>query len=601
MRSTRRTALLLLLAVILPAALHAQESRIHYTVSLIDPGDDEFVVTAELYDIRPDTLRFFFPAWAPGAYQMANFGAFAHDLRAHGADGTDVTVKRAGTNQYLVIAPPSPLTISYTMDDVGSALPAFFWPGLSSINAGSDFAFANGPALFGYPDGFTEIPCTVTYIPPDDWKVAVPLEEIDTRGSTRTFRAGSYDDLADAPMVMGDFQELTFDVKGIPHTIILTAPIGPEQAEWLTTMIEISVTTISDFFGEIPYERYHFQFFVEGSSLDMNGFLGALEHANSSTYVIPSRPMKALGGWLMSIVMHEYWHLWSPKRFHVRTLGPFDYQHPPATTSLWFHEGLTDYYAHNLMMRNGLASTDWYFRHIIGLLRLLYHDDLASVGTVSSTMAQEGFSHFVYERGAMLSFLIDAEIRVQTDNARSLDDAMRHFNTVYGDHHGGKEFGDEDIIPIIEEATGARLAEFYRRHIVGSEPPAIDYLMFAIGMTGTLSPHIGATFIPVDEGWEVYDLQSHGVVPASGLVAQDTIVALIADDGTVTKIPTLKSVDRLVDLLKEWDGREATIRFIRNGMEMERSLFMHYRISDIKPNPKASEKALAIRRDLFGF
>lgn len=55
------------------------------------------------------------------------------------------------------------------------------------------------------------------------------------------------------------------------------------------------------------------------------------------------------------------------------------------------------------------------------------------------------------------------------------------------------------------------------------------------------------------------------------------------------------------DLLKEWDGRAATIRFIRNGMEMERSLFMQYRIGNIKPDPKASEKALAIRRDLFGF
>lgn len=46
MRSTRTA--LLLLALLAPLALHAQESRVHYTVSIPDPGDDEFAVTAEL-------------------------------------------------------------------------------------------------------------------------------------------------------------------------------------------------------------------------------------------------------------------------------------------------------------------------------------------------------------------------------------------------------------------------------------------------------------------------------------------------------------------------------------------------------------------------
>ena len=67
---------------------------------------------------------------------------------------------------------------------------------------------------------------------------------------------------------------------------------------------------------------------------------GALEHYNSSTYLMPYFAQGAVVDMLEPVIAHEYWHLWSPKRIHVDKLGPFNYQEGPRTTSLWFHEGL---------------------------------------------------------------------------------------------------------------------------------------------------------------------------------------------------------------------------------------------------------------------
>ncbi len=48
--------------------------------------------------------------------------------------------------------------------------------------------------------------------------------------------------------------------------------------------------------------------------------------------------------WL-TFVTHEYVHAFNVKRLRPVALGPFDYENPPSTPSLWIAEGLTTYYA----------------------------------------------------------------------------------------------------------------------------------------------------------------------------------------------------------------------------------------------------------------
>ena len=526
MRSTHPA--LLLLALLAPLALHAQESRVHYTVSIPDPATETFAVTAALHGITPDTLRFLFPVWAPGMYDVIDFGGKVSDMTARDDDGSAVEIVRVASSFYQVVDPPAELLLSYTVDDYdgwgGGA-----WFGRSDIDAASRFAFANGPALFGYCEGYTRTPHTVSYIPPPGWDLAVALDEEAERDGARTFNAAGYDELIDAPVQMGAFRSWSFMVEGVPHTITLTTdkPIDETQSGELVAMTKRVVEIMSGFFGEIPSDRYLFQFF-DLSQPAATSNIGALEHANSSTYLLP------FDYGIISTAAHEYWHLWSPKRIHVAALGPFDYRTPPATASLWFHEGGTEYYSHVLLARNGIiAPAELLFSLNRGLAELDDTRDIVPITQFSRELAQNRSltSYRIYSEGSAIALLLDAEIRAQTGNTRSLDDAMRHFNREYGDHHGGKTFSDDDIIPIIEEATGAELTSFNARYIDGTQRPPIERLLESIGLRLSLLPDIGNTLIMVDNGWKVRNSAGDGMIAASGLRLRDTIIAFIPDGG----------------------------------------------------------------------
>ena len=602
-----RFGMLLLLVVVTSLGAAAKEASIDYTVSIPDPKAELFSVIASLHNVTPDTLRFFFPVWAPGAYDVVNFGAFIRDLSARDAEGRALTVRRVDTGEYVIVDPPKHLTISYMVDDI-EALDNSPWFGLSDIEDSTRIAFANGPALFGYPEGFKEIPYTVTYVPPIGWDLAVALPLAEVRNNAHpgglTFTARSYDELVDAPVQMGAFQSWTFEVNGIPHTITVTAPnpISDETGEELVAMTRQAIEIFSDFFGEMPYERYLFQFYFVRPVSFAQGF-GALEHAGSSTYQMPYSGEETMVDEMMPVVAHEYWHLWSPKRFHVAALGPFDYRKPPATASLWFHEGLTEYYAHLLMARHGMITPTAFLGDFAGRLGTLNDTSQREpITELSRTLPYReiGDIYALYVKGPVLGFLLDIVIRAQTENERSLDDAMRHFNKEYGDHRGAKEFTDDDIIPIIEEATGAKVADFYARYIDGVERPPIERLLSAAGLTPLFGPDLGALLRATSGGWEVRYLNQSGIVGSSGLRMRDTIVAFLPHGGDPVTATGIPSATKLTTLLNDWAGTAVTIRFKRAGEMMETPLVMRWQIESLTPDPNASELAREIRESMMG-
>src|SRR5207249_4825095 len=82
---------------------------------------------------------------------------------------------------------------------------------------------------------------------------------------------------------------------------------------------------------------------------------GALEHANSSAYLLVNAGWGMFRQFGFDILSHEFFHLWNVKRIHSSLLGPFDYAKRVMTTSLWLSEGITDYYAHTILTRWKIA------------------------------------------------------------------------------------------------------------------------------------------------------------------------------------------------------------------------------------------------------
>ena len=123
-------------------------------------------------------------------------------------------------------------------------------------------------------------------------------------------------------------------------------PVRAVEQRPVGQQIEEMVKEVRRSGASLPFKRYVFlNVFRQGG--------GGLEHANSTLLTSSPKSTEPTKGWL-SFVAHEYFHAFNVKRIRPVELGPFDYEHPPRTTSLWFSEGGTTYYGNLMLARAGL-------------------------------------------------------------------------------------------------------------------------------------------------------------------------------------------------------------------------------------------------------
>ena len=83
----------------------------------------------------------------------------------------------------------------------------------------------------------------------------------------------------------------------------------------------------------------------------------------------PSTSSQASYQGFLSLVSHEFFHLWNVKRIRPDALGPFDYDKENHTKLLWVAEGVTDYYAEISLRRAGLISDRDFLTAAAGLFQ----------------------------------------------------------------------------------------------------------------------------------------------------------------------------------------------------------------------------------------
>ena len=274
-----------------------------------------------------------------------------------------------------------------------------------------------------------------------------------------TYVAPDYDALVDSPIVAGSPSVYEFSVRGRPHYLVNLRERGvwngPQAAADLATTVE----AIARFWGDVPFERFYF-LNVIGSAA--NG----LEHRNSTLLNIPLDATKSRGGYLewLSLASHEYFHAWNVKRLRPAELGPFDYENEVYTRSLWFVEGVTDYYADLFLVRAGVVSREEYLDALSALVRSLQttpgrleqsvegasYDAWIKYYRADENTPNSAISYYV--KGAVIGFLLDANIRRLTDGAKSLDDVMRLMRSRFS---GEKGFSREDVRAVVAEVVGA--------------------------------------------------------------------------------------------------------------------------------------------------
>lgn len=530
-RMNRLSFVVLLLACCAPPASAQTHEPVRYTLSFPAPATHYVEVEATYPTGGRPKVDLMMAVWTPGSYLVREYARHVENVAAS-ADGRTVPIVQASKNHWSAeTGGAREIQVTYRVYGREMSVRTNW------IEEG--FALLNGAATFvTLSDGMAR-PHHVDVRLPSTWRTAV--SGLPEGGRPYSFVAENFDALVDSPIVAGNSSVHGFTVAGKQHFLVNT----PDSPLWDTARAVADVQKIVEqylrMWGELPYEKYVFLNMLTESG-------GGLEHRNS-TVLMTSRwtteTRRRYQSWL-SLVSHEYGHLWNVKRLRPAELGPFDYGRENYTRSLWIAEGVTDYYADLVVRRAGLIGDRDYLNELSNLIESLQTTPGRLVTSVESSSFNAWIRYYrpdenspnvsvsYYTKGAVIGFVLDARIRRLTAGRRSLDDVMRAAYERYGAARG---FTPAELRQVVNDVAGADLGEWMRRALETTEE--IDYTealdWFGLSFTTGRASEGGtsATFswqglrLRNDDGRVIVtQVQRDSPAYESGINVDDEIVAL---------------------------------------------------------------------------
>src|SRR5829696_2123795 len=496
----RRVVCAAALLIVLPFIVAAQTPPVDISFTVAMPRPHTHLLEVDVAIKRsasgPQEERLVMPVWTPGSYMVREFARHVQDFAATDAANQTLKWEKTNKNTWRIVtngAREWHARYRVYANELSVRTSEF----------NSSHAFWNNANILMYLEGFLKNPSTVRVLAPDVWKVATGLPAL--LGQKNTFRAENLDVLYDSPFEVSNFKTLIFNVKGIPHRIVIDGEgnYDPERMRRdVQKIVEMQVELMG---GEIPYRDYTFILHLRANAG------GGLEHVNStalgyprfgfkivtgdratsaspSTTVTPERDYRGF----LSLVSHEFFHLWNVKRIRPDALGPFDYTQENYTNLLWVAEGITDYYADVMLRRAGLITESEFLNATARSIQNLQNTPGRLVQSVEESSFDTWIKYYrqdensinsqisYYDKGAILGLLLDLEIRGRTRGAKSLDDVLRYLYTEF--FKKNRNYTPMDFQKACELMAGSSLEDFFSRFVRGKEELNYNAALEAAGL-----------------------------------------------------------------------------------------------------------------------
>ena len=426
---------------------------------------------------------------------LREFAKHLQNLRAE-QDGKAVAALQLDKHCWqLVCKAGSPLVLEYEVYAADSSV--------RSALLDHSRAFFNGTGLFLRALGHEHLEHTVELLQPQacpNWRVAtaLPAENLAADGFG-TYRASSYDQLADCPVEMGTFWEGRFNAGQIEHRMVVSGAAPTfDGARLLADSARICETVIRFWHAEgaPPHSDYLFLLNV------VDDGYGGLEHRNSTALIAARRDLPRVTGaglhaWkpgdgyttLLGLISHEYFHTWNVKRLRPAEFERYDYAAENYTELLWFFEGFTSYYDDLLLVRAELLDAPGYLK----LLSKTLNQVLQTPGRLVQTVAQASFDAWTkfyrqdentpnatvsyYTKGALVALCFDLTLR--SEGAGNLDQVMRHL----WQQHGDGPIGESDVLAALHLVGGRSFAGELQRWVHSTDELPVAQLLALHGVT----------------------------------------------------------------------------------------------------------------------
>ncbi|HEY9828524.1 MAG TPA: M61 family metallopeptidase [Stenomitos sp.] len=501
--------------------------RFEYEVSLPRPEAHLFEVTFVIGGWSEPSLDLKFPVWTPGSYLVREYARHLQGFSAQTPEGQELEWHKVGKNHWQVKTPGiEGIKIQYRI--FANELT------VRTNHLDATHGYFNPAAMFFRIPGYEHCAIAITITPPHpEWKVSTPLPPVGNL--PHTYKAANFDELVDSPFEIGTHAIYEFEALGKPHQFAVWGQ-GNLNMQRILKDTQRIVETEAALFGGLPYERYLFLLHLVANSY------GGLEHKAACSLIYSRFGFSNEDSYqkFMSLVAHEFFHLWNVKRIRPQGLETFDYDQENYTDCLWFCEGTTSFYDLVIPMRAQIYGVDVYLKKVSEAITQLQSTPGRAVQPVSESSFDAWIKLYrpdansrnvqvsYYLKGELISFLLDLYIRTQTQNQRSLDDVMRSLWQDFGKVEVG--FSREQLKAAFEAAAGQDLTAFWANYIDGTaELPFAKYLEpFGLTVKSELpaTPYFGVT-VKTEQGAAVVKFVEAGS-PAeqAGLEPGDELLAI---------------------------------------------------------------------------
>lgn len=422
------------------------------TFQTLDPPLIQIVITVPVVN-QGKVITFDMPTWCPGDYQNQNFGQYVEGFHAVGPNGEMLNVIHPHSYRWDV--DPGDATEIKVYYLIPNEPPGNF---SQNVEITDHLIYINGPGALLY---LPEYRTTETYLhvhPPAGFSVITTLHAVEN--ATNTFCASSYDALSDAPLLISSrLKQYHFSADGARYSLVFFDHLNElnDGERWVDVFRRIAVTE-NRLMGGPASSVYHFL-------IDVGGVNGGLEHADSCRVVyFPGLTVQEYA----PFIAHELFHSWNVKRIRPTALAPIHYIHPETTRSLWFVEGVTEYFAQLTVRRAGLESRgdflhywrDTVKKYLDNPARKLVTADESSAD-VWETKKSDGYGGLsYYTKGELVALCLDLAIRHATDGNSTLATVMRNMRKRYSAPLPG--YTQLDIENEVNKAARANLSPLFQ-------------------------------------------------------------------------------------------------------------------------------------------
>lgn len=598
--------LLVILSLLFVATMtSAQQPTIYYSLGMSKPYTHLFEVELSVSKLpsSDNNIELIMPAWRSGRYVIFDFSGGVQEFSASDENGKPLTWAKTDKETWRIErGKASTITARYLV------YANEFSDRTRGLN--DEHAFVDPATTFMFVKKYPKEPVTVAVAPFGNWHVTTGLDQLE--GKENVFTAPNYEYFADCPIEIGNQNDFTFNVDGVPHDLMIEGKGNWDEKKMIPDLTKL-VEEYKKFWGRLPYKRYVFMLEVHPNSG------GGTEHINSTIMQRGPFGFKGADNYrsFLGLVSHEYFHTWNVKQLRPKGITLYDYTKEDYVKELWVAEGTTSYYGELMLLRLGYMTQQDY----LSSLAKGVQGDRMRPGNKVQSITESSFDAWVkfwrgrqnawnaesdyYDKGSHVSLLLDLAIRHLSKNKHSLDDVMR---TMFERFPLGKGYTVDDLQKVSEEMAGGSLQLFFHDYVHGTTPIPWEQLLGYAGLQldkkdEEPKPWLGIQTYDQDNQTRIYGVVAGSPAYDAGLDVNDEVLALngfkVRSNDLTSRIADMKEGDRITltvfrdNVLREFqvtlrnpDVPNYSISEVKNPTDLQKAIYNDWLRTDGGSNTK---------------